>query len=108
VKEIKTCEGCSTEYELTEKDLLWNKALSRVCWDCLDFDINLGTMDWRLFQRQRAVLIGLTDSDRLTEEEQETLEGLLSLTDHIIDVARQRQKTVPSLEDVTLDRLADV
>jgi len=72
--------------------------------------INLGTMDWRLFQRQRLTLINLTVDDRLDEVEQRSLVGILHLTDHIIDTAEEQGAPVPPLDDpsLTLESMADL
>lgn len=97
------CRSCGQFYEIQD----WHPNLKFVCEDCLDFDINLGVMDWRLLQMQRATLLALSTDDRLDEKEQEHIEGILSLTDHIIDTATSRGKKVPSLDEIVLDRLAD-
>jgi len=74
------------------------------------FKIDLGPMDWRLFQIQRSVLIDLVfdRENRLTEEELTALEGILNLTDHIVDVANKRCCGVPDLREIVLDRLASI
>lgn len=95
-----SCPDCGTNTQAT----LSNQ--SGHCSRCLDFPVRLGRMDWNLFQRQRSVLIELASDERLTEQEQDYLTGLLHLTDHIIDTANYRGVMVPTLDEVILDRLA--
>jgi len=63
------------------------------------FNIDIGPMDWALFQQQRATLISLVlVTSPLSESQQDHLTGILHLTDHIIDTARDRGIDVPGME----------
>jgi hypothetical protein len=76
----------------------------------ITFKIDLGPMDWRLFQIQRSILINLVinNENNLTCEELSALEGILCLTDHIVDVAERRCCNIPDLNEIVLDRLASI
>lgn len=101
----RNCDSCGQRYEVSN----WHWAMEKYCSDCLDFDVNLGVMDWRLFQAQRAVLIELVDNKdgRLDGVEVEALKGVLILTDHIVSCAEEAGRRVPSLDEILLDRIAD-
>lgn len=81
--------------------MAYGKGSPHVCAGCaaVDFPIDLGPMDWRLFQIQRATLLALTEDDRLSKPEQAHLSGILA-TEHELDV--------PSLDEIVLDRLAEL
>lgn len=97
------CEECGGRFKWD--DTAYHKHRTK-CIKCVEFIIDLGPMDWRLFQCQRACLSELAASDRLSEEESEALQGIHNLLDHIVDEARRRARNVPSLDDVVLDRLS--
>jgi hypothetical protein len=73
-----------------------------------DFVIDLGPMDWNLFQRQRFTLMHLVDDKRLDDREAEHLMGLLHMTDYIVGVAQTEGRPVPDLDDIVLDQLAEI
>ena len=99
------CADCEERFRWSNTGHHQHKTL---CYECVKFEIDLGPIDWRLFQRQRACLGELMVSDHLSEEEEEALQGIHNLLDHIVDEARRVGRNVPSLDDVVLDRLADV
>lgn len=58
-------------------------------------------MDWGLFQQQRITLISLAEGDAgdvLSERQTEHLQGILNLTDAIVDHARANGADVPDLD----------
>jgi len=91
-------------------NVAYGKGIPHVCAGCAadDFPIDLGPIDWRLFQVQRATLLSLIEDDRLSEMEHEHLKGIIAFTDHIIDVANEHEIDVPSLDEIVLDRLAEI
>lgn len=99
------CEECGGRFKWD--DTAYHKHRTK-CIKCVEFIIDLGPMDWRLFQRQRHVLLRLTEDDRLDDLEQEYLTGLLHLTDHIHDTAKVMGRNIPSLDEIVLDLMADV
>lgn len=99
--EWNQCHRCCDDYQVTDLVFL------DYCPSCVRFKVDLTPMAWREFQKQRAVLTGLVVDERMTEAEQEALMGILNLTDHIVDAGRERGFTIPSFEDIVLDRMAD-
>lgn len=97
------CSDCGGRFKWTTAGQHRHRTL---CWECVKFKVDLGPMDWRLFQRQRACLSELANSEHLSEEESEALQGIHNLLDHIVDEARRMGRNVPSLDEITLDRLA--
>jgi len=96
------CACCKQRYKVTEPNFQDN------CSVCFIFKVKLNPMDWRLFQKQRAVLLALTTDERMSEGECEALEGLLALTDTIVDAGKEHGYQIPSLDEVLLDRMADL
>lgn len=99
------CEDCGGRFKWG--DTAYHKHRTK-CIKCIEFIIDLGPMDWRLFQQQRACLSELVNNEALSEEEQDALQGIHSLLDHIVDEARRMGRNVPSLDEVVLDRVAGV